>query len=281
MAENNQEHSFDITGPIYILDSKFKKYNKFSMYHEIFYVAFFKYIFMIKEIEGVDIAGAYILHPNVGDEENKKDSGNIEVDYINDSKVYLRDTVKECYGRDAEALYNKYSSDGFVIEKKQFEDVNKTVDKRIIKTEDGKYNSNLEKLKAACEGREFIEKYPWKSFDRKFGSFGVIPGVDGYINRLFRMILEWDKPFGYSDNTHLLVWNSCLLCGSAISEEDIIEDSTVGGYSKYHITCPNCGEFWVKSHCWKCNIDLIKHTPGHNYLRGGSDWYVDCPSCGN
>ncbi|MBR4582083.1 MAG: hypothetical protein IKO32_12705, partial [Lachnospiraceae bacterium] len=79
----------------------------------------------------------------------------------------------------------------------------------------------------------------------------------------------------------LLVWNSCLLCGSAISEEDIIEDSTVGGYSKYHITCPNCGEFWVKSHCWKCNIDLIKHTPGHNYLRGGSDWYVDCPSCGN
>ena len=172
------------------------------------------------------------------------------------------------------------------------------VDKRIVKAEDElpKASIKLEKLKAAVEGKEYVEQYHWKSFDHKIGSFGFIPGVDGYLNRLFRMILEWESSkweikSWYSNTNNLLVWDKCLLCGTTLGKDDIIEGSTKGNYTKYHLTCPNCGEFWVKSHCGYCDThpDLIKHTPYHNYLcppkpcgkLNNSYWYVRCPKCGN
>ena len=71
------------------------------------------------------------------------------------------------------------------------------------------------------------------------------------------------------------------MCGADIKKEWIDAGSTVNGYPKYHIHCRNCDEFWVITHCEKrgCNMNIIKHRPGENYLRGNGGWDVTCPFC--
>ena len=70
----------------------------------------------------------------------------------------------------------------------------------------------------------------------------------------------------------------CWECGSIINESDINVIQMKKGY-KYHMSCPNCGHFWVKNHCAVHGHPLIKHVY-HNYheLEDGL-WYVKCPEC--
>ncbi|MBR4513428.1 MAG: hypothetical protein IKO61_00875 [Lachnospiraceae bacterium] len=202
------ETTFDVEGRVYIMDSKFKKYNKKTILTEIEDVSLKKYIQKVYELSGVDVNGSYILHC---DEK--------------DTFIWGSDRINECYGKAMDPSGRKW--------------------------------------------------------DRKLGCFCLVPGNDVYISRLFRMILEWDAPYGYTDGMRCIVWRRCLLCGNTIGYDDIITGNTAGGYAKYHITCKGCGEFWVKSHCWKCNNKLIKHTWGHNYLREFQPWYIaPCPHCG-
>lgn len=223
---------FDISGQLYFLDSKFKKYNKDTMLRELSEVSYGKYIRDIARFTRETISGSYLLHCD------NKDTLLAPGESLYEAH---EDCIREAYGK-------------------------------------------AEGLAAASEGH---------SLDRRAGCFYFVPGEDRYIMRLFRMILEWNSPFGYTDPERCLIWGEsrlgipcretgkCPVCGTKLSAENILDSLTEGGYAKYHITCPGCGEFWVKSHCRYCHRALIKHTPGHNYLRESRAWYIEpCPHCG-
>ena len=126
-------------------------------------------------------------------------------------------------------------------------------------------NSNLKEI------HNKNEIYDENNIDNhKFGSFYLLPSYSFNINKFIRMILEY----------HLGIYTMCWSCGE-IHDINIEHKKTKAGNPKYHFTCNNCGEFWVKNHCAEHKHTLIKHTDNyHSINKGKKDpWYVICPVC--
>lgn len=110
--------------------------------------------------------------------------------------------------------------------------------------------------------------------DHKFGSFSFVPTKTVNFKTFMKMLVEY----------HLKLYDYCWNCGEVVHSDNKINKvtkTTKGGFDKYHYTCNNCGEFWVKNHCFKNGHNLIKHL--YNYhspdKRFKNPWYVTCPKC--
>ena len=64
---------------------------------------------------------------------------------------------------------------------------------------------------------------------------------------------------------HLSLYYVCWNCGEAKNIEKI-EKTTISGFVKYHYTCKECNEFWMKSHCSvpKLNHGIIKQIENYH-----------------
>lgn len=122
----------------------------------------------------------------------------------------------------------------------------------------------------------------------RYGAFCFLPGKTDNFITFMKLIMEY-----HFRDLELSIFNNskqdklykviCWECGEFINIEDIKEIymrcyNGVEIY-KYHMSCPNCGHFWVKNHCAAHGHTLIKHVY-HNYheLEDGL-WYVKCPEC--
>lgn len=108
--------------------------------------------------------------------------------------------------------------------------------------------------------------------ENHIGAFSMTPSNVDYFKRFITMLLEY----------HLEKYDICWNCGCTNVKEEV--RTTGGGFSKYYYTCPECNEFWVKSHCSgkskfqiKGNHDLIKHVDNYHYTL--DNWFVLCPKC--
>lgn len=109
--------------------------------------------------------------------------------------------------------------------------------------------------------------------NHRFGAFYLLPSYSFNINKFLRMILEY----------HLGMYDMCWSCGEVddITKKD---ETTAGGYPKYHYKCNKCDEFWVKNHCRTPNQHkLIKHKNNYHTINKDKKdpWYVTCPICFN
>lgn len=106
----------------------------------------------------------------------------------------------------------------------------------------------------------------------KYGSIYLLPSQTHIFKNWFRMIMEYP----------IKSYQTCWCCGEEvnISKRQLM---TSGGHPKYHFTCKNCNEFWVKVHCRENRKHLIiKHTLNyHLQVSHSHKWYVVCPCCGN
>jgi len=125
----------------------------------------------------------------------------------------------------------------------------------------------------------------WAKFKRevdnnetRLGSIMVLPDNDVYLKNLIRLIMEH-----YFEVYREICW----MCGSKNLE--IEKKKTKSNYDKWHITCDNCKEFWVQTHCSnrKCpshnyNKSIVKHSFNfydQNDYGNKSSWNVHCPFC--
>lgn len=122
----------------------------------------------------------------------------------------------------------------------------------------------------------------------RYGAFCFLPGKTDNFITFMKLIMEY-----HFRDLELSIFNNskqdklykviCWECGEFINIEDIKEIymrcyNGVEIY-KYHMSCPNCGHFWVKNHCAVHGHTLIKHVY-HNYHESEDGlWYVKCPEC--
>lgn len=126
--------------------------------------------------------------------------------------------------------------------------------------------NNLDSSEIELVGKDYI---PAKNH---IGAFSMTPSNVDYFKRFVVMILEY----------HLKKYDVCWNCGAINIKTE--KKETSGGFPKYYYTCPECNEFWVKSHCSgrsifpiKGNHDLIKHIDNYHYTL--DNWFVLCPEC--
>lgn len=124
--------------------------------------------------------------------------------------------------------------------------------------------------------------------EHRYGAFCFLPGKTDNFITFMKLIMEY-----HFRDLELSIFNNskqdklykviCWECGEFINIEDIKEIymrcyNGVEIY-KYHMSCPNCGHFWVKNHCAVHGHTLIKHVY-HNYHESEDGlWYVKCPEC--
>lgn len=121
------------------------------------------------------------------------------------------------------------------------------------------------------------EKLGWENeaVNHRFGSFSFLPSKTTNFRTFFKMVLEY----------HLGLYFCCWNCGQTLQGDKKIDKQTKKterGHEKYHYTCNNCGEFWVKNHCLQdTNHPLIKHLNNYHSVDNNKNnpWYVICPSC--
>ncbi|NLU07408.1 MAG: DUF2357 domain-containing protein [Clostridiales bacterium] len=103
--------------------------------------------------------------------------------------------------------------------------------------------------------------------NHRYGSVPLLPNRSFDFFMLIRMIEEY----------HLKLYWTCWNCGE--TEKITIEKKeTVSGFPKYHCTCQNCGDFWVRTHCKNIGKHkLIKHLKNYHSIKDDNPWYVHCP----
>jgi hypothetical protein len=126
------------------------------------------------------------------------------------------------------------------------------------------------------------KQYP----EHNFGSICFLPSLDDkgtfidkerYLYNVIKLFLEYklSRNNFYGENHE--TWRVCWNCGCSTPKI-----RTVYGYNdgKYHLTCPECGEFWVKNYCSECTQRLIKHNFNYHTEKDfGQHWYVNCSAC--
>ena len=101
----------------------------------------------------------------------------------------------------------------------------------------------------------------------KYGAIYLLPSATFPFINWFRSMMEF----------RLGEYDQCWTCGS--TEVKSITKYTEKGFRKFHYTCNNCGEFWVKSHCNKGH-DIIKHVNNyHKQKELNKPWFIVCPTC--
>lgn len=203
--------------------------------------------------------------------------------------------INEYYGRDLGYLVHPFfnpEKDSCAEMKKHLFSIIKLKRKNKENINDGEISE--EKLDESY--KEICEEY-FNELRYKIGLFYYSPKYDYGIKSLFRMILEYHRPFGLGlenqdldDKVLPILWNNCKICGETVRDEDIMPFFTKSEFLQYAIRCSKCGDVWNKTHCRNCNNRLIiRHHYVHNYLknktsdedqRAGYN-YVRCPDCNN
>ena len=193
----------------------------------------------------------------------------------NDTKIFILDAKYRNYS-DMSSWYWREKDLKGVCAKKYIEELKEDCDVEIsaalIVHTDKSRSENDEKIFG-----KYVKFNALKHSYNQVGSFYLLPQVenDGVINQseenltaFFQMIFEY-----YMDE-----WKICWQCGS--TKVNIEEQTTKGGYSKFHLYCENCGAFWVKNHCEGNHHNLLKHYFNYHNEKGGR-WFVTCPICGD
>ena len=136
----------------------------------------------------------------------------------------------------------------------------------------------------------FTEKaYEWTRYVRdvsnhenQIGSVAVLPENDMYLKNLIRMIME--REFH-------IYQKMCFMCGTTAEQLKIEKRKTKSDYDKWLISCSNCDEIWVQTHCGETSCPtqsmgniLGKHSLNYyeQYTPSKKDiWNVRCPVCYN
>lgn len=220
-----------------------------------------------------------------------------------------------------DAKYRNYENQGFktytndiegvAIEKytKAFENTkNKTTCSMIVHSHNNERYVNW--------GADFNEKknlWDKKKYELKahgYGAFYLVPSDVSNLNKFLRLLSEYHLDYTklyYDNNTQLYYdketnerynentksdyyenfklqgYHMCWQCGE-VKNVEIEPKHTKGGYLKYHCTCNNCNEFWVKNHCCgQGHHKLIKHRNNYHLVNKEkkSPWYLICPECGD
>lgn len=236
----------------FCLDAKYRCYapeqqTKASWYEDLFHVAWFKYIFRLRD-NGNKINGSYILHS----------------DAVNRGKAGGQDMGRYFWSRFDWA--EEAGSDPIERDKDQY---------GILLDEWSKYGIGDKSLSSLRDALNEVE-------DCRIGSVCFTPHNDTASDAAFRGLMQMIMEHFLGNDFSELFRSKCWLCGSEALQIKAL--STKGNFTKYNITCNNCKEFWVQTHC-RNNVcqhrSLGKHQ--HNYYREQSkdSWNVRCPDCGS
>ncbi|MDU3520907.1 MAG: DUF2357 domain-containing protein [Clostridium saudiense] len=119
-----------------------------------------------------------------------------------------------------------------------------------------------------------------------YGAFYLIPSDLSNLNKFLRLLPEYHLNIncGYCNELEQLEgYHICWQCGEVENIDTKIK-YTKGGNMKYHYSCKNCNEFWVKNHCFgSVDHKLIKHRDNYHLLNNDTSnpWHLICPICGN
>lgn len=247
----------------FCMDAKYRNYapgqqTKADWYEDLFYVAWFKYIFRLRD-QGEEIDGAYILHSD--DASPGRVGGQSMGRYF-----WSRFGAEQ---READP-YKSRGMNGLLLSSWQ----------RFVEAPQGNAPSGSQMLNRIRDELNGVE-------DCRLGAIRFTPGSDNAPDAAFRglmqMIMEHflGKDFIVKQNNFPGIYQAkCWSCGSESLQ--VRELATNAGFKKYYIICQTCQEFWVQNHCFdrECDRELGKHR--HNYYRrkDNSVWNVVCPVCG-
>jgi len=156
------------------------------------------------------------------------------------------------------------------------------------------------------EKKNLLEEKNYKLKAHGYGAFYLVPSDISNLNKFLRLLPEYHLDYTnlyYDNNTQLYYdeetnkniksyyyeefnlqgYYMCWECGE-VKNVEIEAKETKGGYLKYHCTCNNCNEFWVKNHCCgQGHHKLIKHRNNYHLVNKEkkSPWYLICPECGD
>ena len=175
-----------------------------------------------------------------------------------------------------DAKYHNYLESGYECFKKDLNDtaVNKYYNE-LIKTEyeaTGSYilhcvDDSIYREFSGNKGNEKNKENP-----HSIGGFSMLPDKHNDFKVWISLIMEW-----FYDE-----YRVCWECGSLETNVESME--TRGKNEKKHITCKNCGSFWVKTKCESCSCKkLIKHDleSKQYHKKTNEKWMVHCPKCGS
>ncbi|MDK0796456.1 hypothetical protein P5E92_09225 [Clostridium perfringens] len=175
-----------------------------------------------------------------------------------------------------DAKYHNYLEGGYEIFNKDLNDTasNKYYDK-LTKTEYKATGSYILHCVDDSIYRDFggnKENEKNKENPHSIGGFFMLPDKHNDFKVWISLIMEW-----FYDE-----YEVCWECGSL--ETTVESRKTIGKNEKKHITCKNCGSFWVKTKCESCTCEkIIKHDLESKQYHKKTDekWMVHCPKCGS
>lgn len=175
-----------------------------------------------------------------------------------------------------DAKYHNYLESGYEGFKKDLNDtaVNKYYNE-LIKTEYEATGSYILHCVDDSIYRDFggnKENEKNKENPHSIGGFFMLPDKHNDFKVWISLIMEW-----FYDE-----YEACWECGSL--ETTVKPKVTNGGNRKEHITCNNCGSFWVKTKCESCTCEkIIKHDleSKQYHKKTNEKWMVHCPECGS
>ncbi|MGE9952593.1 nuclease domain-containing protein [Clostridium perfringens] len=161
------------------------------------------------------------------------------------------------------------------------DDSNESLNKDLNNTAFNKYYNELIKTEYKATGSYILHcvdnlKYRYfggnKGNTHRIGGFSMLPDKHNDFKVWISLIMEW-----FYDE-----YRVCWECGSLETNVESME--TRGKNEKKHITCKNCGSFWVKTKCESCSCKkLIKHDleSKQYHKKTNEKWMVHCPECGS
>lgn len=246
---------------VFCMDAKYRSYEKniHQWYEDVFHVALQKYVIELgmanckqgkTEKEFDTIAGSFILHSDMSWDKRKITLEHQAFDFC--PTAY--------YGYRPFVLLEEY-------------------ERLFYDNEEKKAYARQHFSPVAAEWLRDSGTTAETNKEQRIGAVAVVPKNDVYLKNLIRMIME--HHFGQYQN-------KCWICG-----EDDLEIRRIPlkkGTFKYHVTCKNCSEFWVNTHCGtpECPYPTRKKLQKHeiNYYeidRKGVErkrkWNVKCPIC--
>lgn len=217
---------------------------------------------------------------------------NLEHKLMNNNKVFLKIIYNKTLNLENKKLRPDYTFefdiDGnkkiFYLDAKYhnyLDDSNESLNKDLNNTAFNKYYNELIKTEYKATGSYILHcvdnlKYRYfggnKGNTHRIGGFSMLPDKHNDFKVWISLIMEW-----FYDE-----YRVCWECGSLETNVESME--TRGKNEKKHITCKNCGSFWVKTKCESCSCKkLIKHDleSKQYHKKTNEKWMVHCPECGS
>lgn len=127
-----------------------------------------------------------------------------------------------------------------------------------------------------CENIFYMKPSKSKKDKCRIGSFYMVPHDNNV--ELNQSLENLQSFFQLLCEDYAREWKQCWCCGSRDISYEVLY--TEKGYKKYHLWCNSCHAFWVKTHCYDCGNNLVKHVFNHYVEKNpGYHWMVICPVC--